>query len=467
MERHSSLSTVAQTQVQPSGSDVSKVESDIAQTISLAGTIITLIREPVALFYQSAAKAQELKRSLGYWKEEAIDERGQCRIPVLRLEVFEQYLVGIDGVIPSSLHLKPETISVGGREFKLSWSGWKARVPKDMSCPDLLQAGTACWAYLLFSLNIRPTMSVTSWRPCIDGMISTQNGGIELEVDGSVLCHIINLYSTPLYHRARYEGMSRFPHTKRLPDRRQSMSCEFSFGELAWDSAGNQVHAHFSPGLETEMLSEKQPFGYTSKSLVPGTIMALYLTTLDHYVSDSRFSLPSATSPLLERVDRLITCFQMLQLRQNPKHSQLLLISYDWFEEAARIKRRILARGGGDHSFFHDLVGNNQDTEGPIRDLFLLDNDSFTFIIPGSRHSSNDAEPFWIRQCAEKTLSDYEMEPDGSWKRSLFEMRDFVIKVLSIPRDVIIRPSMNVQLVEFTGSCDLWDKKVLLGAPIT
>lgn len=249
MKRHSSLSNVSQAQVQPSSSDVSKVESHIAQTISLAGTIITLIREPVALFYQSAAKAQELKRNLGHWKEEAIDEHGQCRIPVLRLEDFEQYLVGIDGVIPSSLHMNGETISVEDGKFKLSWSGWKARVPKDMLSPDLLQAGTACWAYLLFSLNIRPKMCVMSWRPCTDGIISTQNGGIELEIDGSVLCHIINLYSTPLYHRARYDGMSRFPHTKRLPDRRQSISCEFSFGELAWASAGNQVHAHFSPGL--------------------------------------------------------------------------------------------------------------------------------------------------------------------------------------------------------------------------
>lgn len=221
------------------------------------------------------------------------------------------------------------------------------------------------------------------------------------------------------------------------------------------------------PGLETEIISEKQPFGYRSKLLVPGTIMALFLTTLDHYVSDSRFSLPSATSPLLERVDRLITCFQMLQLRQNSKHSQLLLISYDWFEEAARIKRRILAQGGGDHCFFFDLVGNNQETEGPIRGLFLLDNDGFNFTVPGSRHSSNDAESFCIRQCAEKTLSDYEKEPYGSWKHSLFEMRDYVTKVLSIPRDVIIRPSINVQLVEFTGSCDLWDSKVLLGAPVT
>lgn len=71
MKRHSSLSNVSQAQVQPSSSDVSKVESHIAQTISLAGTIITLIRDPVALFYQSAAKAQELKRNLGHWKEEA------------------------------------------------------------------------------------------------------------------------------------------------------------------------------------------------------------------------------------------------------------------------------------------------------------------------------------------------------------------------------------------------------------
>ncbi len=48
-------------QVPVSGSEVSKVESDVSQTISLAGSVITLLREPVALLYQNINKAQKLK----------------------------------------------------------------------------------------------------------------------------------------------------------------------------------------------------------------------------------------------------------------------------------------------------------------------------------------------------------------------------------------------------------------------
>lgn len=88
-------------QVTPSGSDVSKVESDVSQTISLADSIVTLLREPVALLYQNITKAQELKRSLGHWQGEALDRDKQCQIPVLRLKEFEKYLVEMVGSWPS------------------------------------------------------------------------------------------------------------------------------------------------------------------------------------------------------------------------------------------------------------------------------------------------------------------------------------------------------------------------------
>jgi len=70
---------MAQPPPTPSGSEVSKVEDDISQTVSLAGSIFKLVREPVALLYGNYTKAQELKRNLGPWHEEAIDSHGQCR----------------------------------------------------------------------------------------------------------------------------------------------------------------------------------------------------------------------------------------------------------------------------------------------------------------------------------------------------------------------------------------------------
>jgi hypothetical protein len=115
----------------PSGSAISKVESDIAQTLSLADTIVTLIREPAALAYQSYTRRQAIQRSLGDWENQAFDEDGECRIPVLKcsnfdeeeLGVFETYLVDNDGI------LKPD----------------EGRVPAKSS-----------WAYLMHALGIKP-----------------------------------------------------------------------------------------------------------------------------------------------------------------------------------------------------------------------------------------------------------------------------------------------------------------------
>jgi hypothetical protein len=90
-------------QVESSGSEVSKVESDIIQTITLADTIVTLIREPVTLLYQNIIKGQLLKQSLGPWQREAFEENKRCRIPVLRREEFEEYIVKIDGIVPSCM----------------------------------------------------------------------------------------------------------------------------------------------------------------------------------------------------------------------------------------------------------------------------------------------------------------------------------------------------------------------------
>jgi hypothetical protein len=81
----------------PSGSEVSKVESDVSQTISLVDSIVTLLREPVSLLYQNIKKREVLERNLGYWQTEALDDYKQCRIPVLRLTEFETHLVKTDG----------------------------------------------------------------------------------------------------------------------------------------------------------------------------------------------------------------------------------------------------------------------------------------------------------------------------------------------------------------------------------
>ncbi|KAH9238383.1 hypothetical protein K456DRAFT_1173853 [Colletotrichum gloeosporioides 23] len=194
---------MTQPPAQSSGSDVSKVESDIQQTVTLAGTIVTLVREPISLLYQNVVKTQNLKRSLGVWQKRMLDRNGYCGIPVLRLKEFEEYLVTIDGVVPASTG-QHQSQNPDDTRLSWNWTSWnRPRSSSSSTSRPLLPAdGTACWAWFLFAMGIHPTTEIiidsnkrriVDRKPSTDGFISTQNGGIEMEVYGAVLCHVFNL----------------------------------------------------------------------------------------------------------------------------------------------------------------------------------------------------------------------------------------------------------------------------------
>lgn len=458
---------MAQTSVQPSGTDVSKVENDISQTITLADTIVTVIREPIAALYNNYQSSRRLKESLGLWQEEALDGNRQPRIPLLCQKLFEDYLVQIDGFVPAA-QLAPQTKN----RASLSWARVPALfrlIPEPRPRPELLPAGMACWAYFLFALGVHPGKGVTAWRPS-NGFINTQNGHVEMEIEGPVLCHIINLFSTTLDPDpwARYGD-------EQLPNRRQTMHCNFPFGELAWTTHGTQLYAYFSPGSEEDLKSAKQPFGGNGEFIHPGTFMASYWNALHHGVSDQDYQLADPKTALPERMARLITCWKKLRRRCQDK--QTLLVSYDWFENAARVKRRVLAQGGEDYSFYDDICAAI-DTRPDIdprrkermkletRNSFLLGDEGFTFSIPGAvSHSESHEEPY-LEDLIEQTLLTYEHQPVGSWKHGLYDMRHEVLKILDISNDVLIAKEHRIQLLEFTPSCGVWKAKVCMGAPV-
>ncbi|KAN0093634.1 hypothetical protein V8E51_016818 [Hyaloscypha variabilis] len=461
---------MAQPPLTPSGSEVSKVESDVSQTISLADSIVTLVREPVVLLYENYTKAQELKRNLGPWHGQAIDSHGQCRIPVLRLKEFEDYLVKTDGVLSPRVKqsdlLSPSTQSPSQKENNRKSWGLPWPSPKTSPRPENTPAAKACWAYLLLALGIRPDMDVVCWRPSSDGFISTQNGGIEMEVDGSVLCHIMNLYGISLdldsWVRRKPEQIPRYTDQE---------LCKFPFGRLGWKKMDGQTHAHFEPGLEKELNTEKFPFATLIDHLEANTLVATYFTALIHGVSDPGLQLADPRAPLKERIERLLTCLQILEDRP-------LIISYKWFEEAARVKRRVLAQGGSDHSFFEDicktidqkLSGERESSRAAmkdtVRECFLLDEEIFTFWAsarqPSRSHSSR--RPVSFVDLTRETLDSYEQQPSDSWKHDLYDMREDVIKIFIYARNKIYL-NRNTWLLEFTSGCPLWHERVLLGAP--
>lgn len=456
---------MSQVPVQPSGSELSNVESDVVQTINLADTVITLIREPITLLYNSVAKTMALKRSLGRWQEEALDDNGQARIPVLPLKNFEEYLGPIDGAIVAA-----------SSSPRISWIErlFKARQQTEGLSAAFPSAGSASWAYFLFALGIHPGMKVAEWRPRpeTNEFITLQNGGVQMEFEGPVLCHIINLFSTtpdPNTWNRR--------HREKLKNQRLERRCSFTFGQLAWTTGDDELHAHFIPGVESTLALAKQPFGLNGILMDTGTTMASYYTAFYHGgVSDPAYLLASPEQTLPERIARLTTCFNLLAERNRRKvNIEPLLISYDWFEEAARVKRRVLAQGGNDHSFFEDILKTldnetlpenspRNEVEVNVRQRFLLDDETFTFSVPGSSLSSMNLAARTAMSVAEKTLLRYEQQPAGSWKHSLFYMRTDVLKVLNIPKDILITTESAIQLIEFTSSCELWNRRVFLGA---
>jgi len=161
-----STSNMAQPQVQPSGSEVSKVENDIAQPVSLADTVVTLIREPVTLLYQNITKSQELKLRLGHWQEKQLMRQNVSNIG-LRLKEVEEYIMKMVENIPGCIRTDDKSNLDSKRpslreSFRLSWGSTRVQIGSPR--PDKIPTGQVRWVYLLFALGIRAGMGIIGWR---------------------------------------------------------------------------------------------------------------------------------------------------------------------------------------------------------------------------------------------------------------------------------------------------------------
>lgn len=449
---------------------VSRVDGDIRGTFDLANTFIKLMKVPTKAFYQKIAKAQRLKRSLGCWEDSMFDSGG-CRILSLPCDKLENYLVEKDGVV-SQIGSVPSPNAQSERRL-FSRLGLFARNETEAgqsasSNPDLLLSGRACWVYLLFALGIKPEMEVVGWRPAADGFVNAQNDGIEMEIEGGALCHIINLYSITLDPNYWARGWP-----EQLPDRLREKRCEFSFGNLVWTTFQDQVYAYFKPGLENKLRMEKRPFGGNASLMEPNTFLASYYNALERGVSKEELQLAPSTANISDRVNRLLGCFDKMMDSSKP-----VVVSYNWFAEASNIKRRVLANGGDDHTFFEDVCAiinaspslnttwSRSKMTRAVRELFLLDDETFTFWVPGVRTKSHPffpANPISPMTFCQDALARYQSEPAGSRGRELFDMREVVTELLCLPNKIVL--PKHLILLEFTKECDLWRHTVHLGAP--
>lgn len=152
----------------------------------------------------------------GEWKKEAFDSDGNRLTPFIGLEKFEAHLERCKGF------LRPT-----GR-----------------------YGATPTWADLLFAFAIRPGMNVITWKPITSGC-ERDSHDMHLEIEGSVLCHIINLYE----YEVTDEGKT-IPYDMVPPQG----EFDFQFGQIKMATSQGQIEVKFKPAMLQKVMTTLKPF---------------------------------------------------------------------------------------------------------------------------------------------------------------------------------------------------------------
>jgi hypothetical protein len=359
--------------------------------------------------------------------EQAHANGRQCMLPVLELQRFEDHLTKFNGV------LEPTG-----------------------SCSAISR-----WAYLLHALVIKPDLGIISWKPQVDGQGGPQEASIPLEMSGAMSGHIVNLYSCDAIEFAGQDVECSAKILRDVPCRSESFL----------GNAKRRMCAKFTPGPIDRINEVKKPLGRAGTLLYeanPQTFVFTYFDTLTYGVSDHNLRWPSPTSPLPERVRKLLDNINHLCHRLWTAETPLLL-TYEWLEMASRIRRRVLRNGLEDeYSFLEDVLAtikNDPERESSWKDqyirrtraVFLSLKDRFLFFQGEDGGSGRSlARTDHVRQ----TLKGYSSEPVGSWKHQLYTMVDEVTEVWNLPQGIHL--DLKARVLDFQYNDDLWKKTVLL-----
>ena len=323
--------------------------ADAAATVTFAGLVKDLVHRPVSAYWTKHTQKQGLISRLGQWAAEAFDKQDRRLQPVLSLEAFRKHLIDNDG------HCRP--------------SG---------ECTSNL-----AWAQMLYALGICPGADVLAWRLASANRDPTTTGVIDLEVEGSVLVDIVNLYR--IYGQCQRTFVLKKPDGDALtPLRAQNSDVQdrvnmfyteyndLKFGVLDFVvSRPNNLHCVFTPGVERDLRTCRAPFitaGHQQRPIPfdSGTAIAKYLQCQELGVSDSKQVLPSPRASLEERVSALVSIQAGIAVPQKGRAPELALASglisscalytTTWLEEASRISRRATTNGGTDNSLRSQLL---------------------------------------------------------------------------------------------------------------
>jgi hypothetical protein len=212
----------------------------------------------------------------------------------------------------------------------------------------------APWAHFVHALGINPDLKLqvlTRMPPRVEST-GPRNYRVRMDIDGEVLCHIVNLFredKIPLHNHKiiKKDDLKGF--------------CVTSFGTIRWDAGPDAPSPPFTPGPEEARNSTRVSLGPLARLVAADNLMTMYQDIVFERfgVSDRDLAWPEAdTTPLLNRIDKLQENLAKVQKREKP-----LLLTHRGLEDASRIRRRATTKGGLDDSFLKDVLRNIDETE--------------------------------------------------------------------------------------------------------
>ena len=427
---------------------------DARDTVGLVGAVVDMIGRPISSAWQRRSAVQEYRNRLGEWHQEAVDTSGRWLKPVLRHAAFEEHLIKNNG------YFKPSGV-----------------------CQS-----SFAWAHLLYALDVRPGGGVLAWRLPPNNQNPADTRQVSLDIDGQVLCHIVNLYR--VYHEPAPSSFSRdLPLPIFLGATQEcdgySISCDFPFGIISTRMEQDRLIARFMPGTPQELSTARVPFTYqtlalqgTNLSLDPEALVASYYNTLYYGISDTSISLPSPLSPLKERARALN--YGLECLRKSRFGGCSYLLTHQWLEYASRIKRRATTNGGEDQSLTTEIVQQLANTPTAAQQFEMLFPDDAEWRAGGWQGDAS----VWLRgQCMSSKerfelswtlvaqspridrmdliflqhlaniLTQFQQLPQGDWKRDLSNMTAELTRLLDKAHSI---ENASAVVLELTADSNLW-----------
>ncbi|KAK1758180.1 hypothetical protein QBC47DRAFT_373853 [Echria macrotheca] len=442
-----------QTEGQQSAGAYAKALKNVQDTISTADSLrgfFMQARSDVKDYLNWKTQLNNLLEDLGEWAPVVYRPDGWW-LPILRAEPFENYLREQQGILSPA----PDC---------------RARVG---------------WAKLLHVLGLRPTDTRTlDWKSTRKSSFDpTAPDAIRLEVEGRVLCHIVNLFQ--LYGEENNDS--------RKNQRAELIEFHLSFGTFSIKRGGSSGRflVTFDEKSQKALGEQVLPFQWLGmrdgkgilrrrgrhSACEQGTAFVTYELALAYGISKAQLalSLDGHRRPRKDRARDLIRAIEAVDSAEKSGKKDFLLITKQWVDDAQRIWRRVTVNPDVDGkadtrliNFLVEGVCSSPEVRAPIPatitkfvEGFCMTDGRALELYWDSRARSNSYGLWYLvlHKRKRELLSHLKGAWEGEWNAELAEMVDdgsSLAEVLDLPQEIVNAPIIFLPLTE---GHPLWDSK--------